>query len=136
MLNLAKLSAGKYAHASGILIEKRPAQRSGRNGFRLAGWALIEAGREIAREATLTRANEQAHYRAKLNVAQLPEKFMIRHHDSAGPDFEAEAVRSDGACDDCPSYGPGVSFTLRNGRQVRLCGLCFAFDTFVAIKFS
>lgn len=54
--NLIKLGAGRYQYAPGEVIEKRPAKRIGRNGFALAGWAVIKDGREVDRFSTLAKA--------------------------------------------------------------------------------
>lgn len=60
MTKMTKISAGKYQHPSGAIIEKLPAKRIGRNGFALAGWAVIRNGREVSRWQTLKRATQEA----------------------------------------------------------------------------
>lgn len=57
---LIKLAAGRYQYAPGVVIEKRPAKRLGRNGFVLAGWAIVRDGREVDRFPTLAKAADRA----------------------------------------------------------------------------
>lgn len=57
---LAKVERGHYRHASGLEIKKSPAKRIGRNGFALAGWAILRGGREVGRWSTLERAAREA----------------------------------------------------------------------------
>jgi hypothetical protein len=58
--NLTKISAGRYQHTSGAIITRRSGSRLGRNGFVLAGWAILVDGREVNRWSTLARAAEEA----------------------------------------------------------------------------
>lgn len=57
---LVKISAGKYQHPNGLMIEKRGRERLGRTGYALAGWAIVQDGREINRWSTRDRAAEEA----------------------------------------------------------------------------
>lgn len=57
---LAKIAAGRYQRADGVIIEKRGRERRGRTGFALPGWAILVDGREVNRWSTLARAAEEA----------------------------------------------------------------------------
>ncbi len=57
---LTKLAAGRYRHTNGSIIEKRPRKRIGRNGYVLAGWAIVVDGREVSRWSSLGVAAEKA----------------------------------------------------------------------------
>lgn len=60
MYGLTTIAKGKYQHPNGAIIERRPRTRLGRNGYALAGWAIVVDGRETGRWSTLERAAEEA----------------------------------------------------------------------------